>query len=333
MIFIERASNIIIKRTLELSLATLLFSPIIVLGAIDTNQKTDLSDRIETIDAPREYLSKKFVDFVKDVDRYFGDERNYQESNDSVVQIDTTRIYGYHSNDRIELSGRAKIHLPSTQKRLHLVFESNPDQNASGDNPQSNNQVLNNKVSTPSSLGAALRYEKSKESQWHFSADTGIKLEGVKLDPYARTRVSYTVQKEPWQYKTSETLFWFNTIGPGETTQFDADRRISDSVLFRATSTGTWYDDILKLDLQQSGTIFHTISERTALLYQASISGFRQYGYQVTDTVLLITYRYRLHQKWVYFEFTPQIHFPKDKGYETSPALLMRLEALFDTKK
>jgi hypothetical protein len=66
------------------------------------------------------------------------------------------------------------------------------------------------------------------------------------------------------------------------------------------------------------------------LLYQLSTFGVSNPGNQVTDTVLLVDYRYRLHQKWLYFDFSPQLHFPKLKNYQATPSFNVRLEVLFD---
>jgi hypothetical protein len=43
-----------------------------------------------------------------------------------------------------------------------------------------------------------------------------------------------------------------------------------------------------------------------------------------------VSYRYRLHRDWLFFELDPQLHFPADRQFHTNPALVMRLEMLFD---
>jgi len=56
--------------------------------------------------------------------------------------------------------------------------------------------------------------------------------------------------------------------------------------------------------------------------------GKRQLG--ADATILLVFYRYRLHQKWLFFEIAPQLHFPNANNYAVSPALSIRLQMLFD---
>jgi hypothetical protein len=101
-------------------------------------------------------------------------------------------------------------------------------------------------------------------------------------------------------------------------------------MLFRATSNATWLHDKQVMDLRQDFTSFHTLDDRRALLYQASIVGVSRPNEHVTDYVLLALYRYRLHRKWVYVELIPQVHFPKARQFKSSGALAVRLEILFD---
>jgi hypothetical protein len=307
--------------------------PLTVFGADAPPEQTPPFERIETIDAPRDYLSEKFVTFVSEIDRFFGDDRNYQENNQSVIQLDITRVTGYSGDRKIVLAGRAKVNLPSTEKRFHLVLESNPDQNLTGESTPTKITPPVNKVVKPESYGAGLRFEKAREGQWHFSTDAGLKFRSFKVDPFTRARGSYEVQLDQWRLKVAETIFWFQTSGAGENTQLDVERFLSDPVLFRATSNVTWLKDTTNLDLRQDLSIYHTLNERSALLYQASAIGVSRPSYHATDYVLLMTYRYRLHRKWIFFELSPQMHYPEVMDYHYSPMLSMRLELLLDESK
>lgn len=309
-----------------------LFFPLMLHGAELSAEPIPQSNRIDTIDVPRDYLSGKFVSFVSDIDRFFGDDRNYQESNKSVLQLDLTRVTGYGGDRKIVLSGRAKVSLPSTEKRLHLLLETNPDKNISGEPTQTQTTPIKD-VAAPESYSAALRYEKAQESLWHFSADAGVQFRGITTNPFARAKGSYSVPLDQWRLKAAETVFWFHTIGAGESTQLDVERFLSEPLLFRSTSNATWLYDKLNFDLRQDFSVYHTVNERTALLYQASAIGVSQPHIQATDYVLLMVYRYRLHRDWMFFELSPQLHFPRAENFQTSPMFIMRLEILFDGSK
>ncbi len=300
-----------------------------------TSQPTDLPSLLSYpftyVDEERDFLSEKFVNLTRSLDSFFADDRNYQESNNSLVQLDLVRVAGYGGNRKFVLSGRAKLDLPSTQKRLHLLIETNPDKNVTGEAVQNQTTPVN-KVVAPESYSAAVRYEKSKEQQrpWHLSSDLGLKFQGIHIDPFARARGSYAVTVNDWRVKAAETVLWFNTIGAGETTQLDVERILSEPMLFRATSNATWLNDKQNFDLRQDFSIYQNLNERSALLYQASAIGMSNPQWQLSEYVALMQYRYRLHKQWVFLEVSPQVYFHKADNFKANPALYLRLEMLLD---
>lgn len=290
------------------------------------------NDELDVLDEPRDYLSKKFVGMVTGIDRFFGDERDFQENNKSVLQLDLTRVSGYGGDKNVLLSGRAKVELPSTEKRLHLLIESDPDKNVSGTPPPVKTTAIKD-VNAPTSYAAALRFEKAREELRHYSTDAGIKFQGLNSNPFARARASYAVPFEQWRMKFAETAFWFNNLGVGASSQLDLEHTLSEAVLFRASSNATWLHDKQNLDLRQDVTSYHTLDERRALLYQLSAIGTNRPQYHASDYVVSALYRYRLHQRWMYLEISPQLHYPQIRKYQVSPMLSLRLEILLDSKK
>jgi hypothetical protein len=293
-----------------------------------------IEEVIGELDAPRDYLSGKLVGFVSAIDEFFGDDRHYQETNNSVFQIDTTRVMGYGGEHKFVVSGRANVRLPIAEEKLHLLVETNPDKNTVTD-PKQNQlqpQPANQSV-TPQSIAAALRFIREGAERWHVSADAGLKFQGLNTTPFARARSSLAVPLGEWRAKLAETVFWFNTTGAGETTQLDFEHTISETALLRATSNATWLNDKQNFDLRQDLSLFRKVDERTALLYQASVIGVSRPQAQVSDYVLLVSYRYRLHRDWMYFDLSPQLHFPRERNFQSSPMLMVRLEMLFDESK
>lgn len=290
------------------------------------------SEFMESMDTQRDYLSGKIIGFATGMDRFFGNDRNYQENNKSVVQLDLARATGYGGDRKLVLSARANLNLPSTEKKLHLLIESNPDQNITGEPSPNQNTVINNQVSGPQSYGLALRYEQVQKElkAKHISADAGLKFQGIHINPFMRARSSYSIPLDNWRLKAAESVYWFNTIGAGETTQVDFEHVLSEPVLFRATSNATWLHDKQNFDLRQDLSFYQTLNERTALLYQLSAIGVSNPQVQLTGYVASVFYRYRLHREWVFLELSPQFIFPKVNNFNGSFALTMRLEMLFD---
>ena len=289
------------------------------------------AERFDSMVAPRDYLSAKITDFATNIDRFFGGDRHYQESNDSVFKLSLTRVDGYGGDSKFNLAAKLNLKLPVTEGRLRLLLETDPEQNIT-DEPTKGQPVLRNQVVAPGSYAVAVRYENKEENRWYYNTDAGIKFRGITTapNPFVRARGSYSAPLGEWRLKAAQSVYWFNSIGAGETTQLDLERIISTRQLFRASSNATWLHEKQNFDLRQDLSVYHTLNDRTALLYQASVVGVSNPQYQVTDYVVLAFYRYRLNRKWLFFELSPQLHFPIEKNYKSSHALSVRLEILFD---
>jgi len=309
-------------------LAVVLVFPALTSAAEDSVTPTLAESGIQTVDTTRDYVSQQFVGFVTGVDRFFGTERNFQETNQSVLQLDLSELMQTGGRRQQQLALRTKLRLPATEQRLHLLLESDPEKNTGGANNTKLPQTLSQLV-TPASYGVAVRYEKEQENVWHFSSDFGLKLP-LPVQPFARTRVSYATSLDDWRMKTTQSLFWFSRTGAGETTQLDIEHLLSESVLFRTTSTATWMHQLQRFDLRQDFSVYHTLDEKRALLYQISAIGVDRPQSLVNDYVLSLSYRQQLHRRWLFFEINPQLHYPHDRNYHLTPLLILRLEMLFD---
>lgn len=282
----------------------------------------------EQVDNSHDYVSKKFVGFISSVDRFFGNERNFQESNRSVLQLDLYETFLKAGDRKLQLAGKAKLHLPSTEERLHLLLESDPEKNNVGETTGPPSPPPNQLV-TPDNYGIAVRFEKEAEGVLHYSSDVGIKVRSP-VEPYARMRVSMATSRELWRIKLAQSLFWFSQPGAGETTQLDVEHALGEPALFRATSTVTWMHLPQQFDLRQDFAVIHTLDERHALLYETSAVGASRPQMQVNDYIFSLRYRQQLDRHWMFVEINPQLHYPKANDYELTPVLLLKLEMLFD---
>lgn len=284
---------------------------------------------MEQADATRDFVSRNFVRLVTGIDRFFGDEREFQESNRSVLQLDLNERLQPDGQRATSLSGRAKLHLPMTEYRFHLLLESDPEQNTTGAATPNQPQRIG-QIDTPGEYGLALRLEESEEQQWHTSTDVGIKLQ-TPFEPFARARASLTLPLgADWRMKPAQSLFWFSQSGLGETTQVDFERALAPQTLFRATSSATWLHLPQRFDLRQDLTVYHTLDERRALQYQFSLIGVSAPQSRLDDAILSALYRRQLNRRWLFFELNPQLHFPHETGYSLEPLLWLRLQVLLD---
>ncbi len=321
------ASPFLFRLPLSVCLCGALCFPLTSLATDESPVPALIESGITATDVTQDYISRHFVSLVGSIDRFFGDERHFQESNDSVLQLDWNELMEPGGAWQGRLAGRAKLHLPSTEQRFHLLLESDPVQNTTTTAPANQPQAVG-KSQAAEKYAAALRYEKRDEQAWHYSSDVGILVQAP-LQPFVRGRVSHVIPLQAWLMKNTGSLFWFSQIGPGAGTGIDFDHPFAAQTLFRASSNATWLHLPQRLDLRQDFTLFHTLDERRALQYQASIIGTTQPYTRIDDCVLSALYRRQLHRKWLFFELNPQLHFPHEEQFRFTPQLWLRLQVLF----
>jgi len=89
--------------------------------------QTQKSDSYDSVEGHRNYLSGKITRFASDIDRFFGGDRHYQESNQSVIQLNLSGGAGYGNDRNYDLGARINLRLPVTEARLHLLLETDPE--------------------------------------------------------------------------------------------------------------------------------------------------------------------------------------------------------------
>ncbi|MFA5370759.1 MAG: hypothetical protein WC053_06565 [Sideroxydans sp.] len=326
----DHAFPFLSRLPLSACLCSALCFPLVSLAADESPTPGLIKSGITATDLTQDYISRHFVAMTSSIDRFFGDERHFQESNNSVLQLDWNELMEPGGALQGRLSGRMKLHLPSTEQRFHLLLESDPVQNTTSTTPANQPQAVG-KTTVAEKYAAALRYEKQDEQTWHYSSDVGIRVQAP-LQPFVRGRVSHAIPLQAWLMKNTGTLFWFNQIGLGASTGLDFDRPITPQTLFRAGSNATWLHLPQRLDLRQDFTLFHTLDERRALQYQASVIGSTQPYTRIEDCILSVLYRRQLHRKWLFFELNPQLHFPHEQQFRFTPQLWLRLQVFFSEK-
>ena len=252
------------------------------------------------------------------------------------MQIDVSQTMGRNGSPVVALTYKAKFILPNAQKRFHLLLESNPDQNLPGttlaQQPLPKEVSLFKEFSTPDSYGAAIRFENKDNNHWRFSADGGIKADGgsglidISIHQFARASVSFATPVKLGQLTLTQSLYTFNTTGPGENSLVELDHHLAEKLLLRSTSSATYLYDKEYFDLHQDFSFYHTLTKDTSFLYQVSANGVSQPSFEVSEYVALFLYRQRLHQDWIFLELNPQLHYPRATNFLLDAQFIVRLE-------
>lgn len=281
---------------------------------------------LEPLNETRDVVSTQVTRFANWLDSFFGDDRVYQESQNSHIKLNLLHIREEGTKPLYDANLQGKLTLPNTQKRLKLIIETDTEEGEVADESQEKTTIKQAVESQEQSIG--LRYVQ-KSTQWFRAhTDVGIRFRSG-FTTFARFRMRGLYPVGNWAFRAAETVFWYDDTGAGETTRLDIDYRLGDHYLLRASSAATWRDSTRYFDLGQNFFIFHNISKRRAVVYQAGVSGISEPDNHVTSYLLSIRLRQQLHQKWLYFEINPKAVYPETTNFKQVKSITFKLEMLF----
>jgi hypothetical protein len=285
--------------------------------------------RLNWLDRPRDYLSEHIVNLSTRMDAFFGDERVFDESRKSFLRVYGDLTYSESRASDFNIRVQAKIILPALERRLHLLLES--DDNPPGVIDQTNSiQTLKGvpNVDVPKGFRAALQMLVADSPQWNINTDGGIRIHGFRPDPFVRERVNHTQDMNLWEFRLTQSGYWFEQTGAGVALQFDADRRLQENRLFRSRSVATWSDHDQEYEYEQDFFVFQPLNVDNAMSYQLGVFGFSQPNTHISSYNIAVKWRHRLHREWLFTEIQPLLSWPEEQNFHPTVSILFRLEAV-----
>ena len=302
-----------------------------VLGLAQDAQSVfpDGTTYFDWLDKPRDYISERFVTLSTQVDRYFADERVFQESRTSYLRFYGDLVLKKSASSNFNPQLQAKVVLPALEKRLHILLESNSD--VTGEVPTASipTQSGTPKVNVPSDFRAAVQVQVTDSPHWNINTDAGLRFHGLSIPPFVRARASRVQKVHNWQFRFTEAAYWYEQSGWGESTQYDADYKFSDRYLGRSRTQAIWSDHDQKFDFEQDFILYNPIDESHALSYGASVYGASQPNSHINDYAVSVTWRTRIHREWLFFNVQPGLSWPETDSFHITPTILLRVEAIF----
>jgi hypothetical protein len=291
-----------------------------------------LKKSLNLAESTRDVLSSQVVNIADYVDTFIGSERAEDEINGTHVRLRHANTVYQDGSTAHVFSTLFKLDLPRTNRRLSLVIESDNDKNAVPDSETSSAPVANNQAQPETAQNAgitsAIQYIMRVNQEWHVRALTGLAFRNDEFDPTAKLRIRRLFRGEQWNFRVTETLFWYRSIGSGESTRFDLERRLSPLFFFRASNQSTWHKDSKVFDLSQVFTLYHDLGDRQLLSYYTGVYGVDEPRAHITAYTAGVNFRQRIHKDWLYMDIAPLALFPVTNDFEFTPSITVSLEML-----
>ncbi|MFT6029670.1 MAG: hypothetical protein ACI8O8_001406 [Oleiphilaceae bacterium] len=285
---------------------------------------------LQWLDSSQANLSSNVVDIGTYIDGLMGDVDNVQDKNRSYLKIKLGAYHSKYTKMQFEPRIRFSLDLPLIKQKLRLVFETKPDQAKEIDERKLDLFPSSDENTNKDGIYASFRYLIDVEKWSRLSWDTGVKIR-LRSDVFTRGRAvrSWSIN-DYWRLRFSQELFWFESRGLGTHTQFDFDRRLSESFLFRKSVSLDWDERESRFDLLNQVSLFHTLSEKRSLQYALGFTSDQQdSNSRVNNYFGRIIFRSSLYKDWLFYQVESGVEYPRDEDFRANPFVGLKLEILF----
>lgn len=283
-------------------------------------------DFLSFLDAPQQYISSGVEALASTLDEFFSNDKVFYESSGTYLRLRGDAIRDDNGDFRYTGDIRLKLRLPNTKKKLKLTFESDADERRDNNAAQVENVPLN--AGKANDYFTGIQATMGREHAWQFKPSIGLRL-GSKVEPYVRLRARREYMFEKWSIHWAETLYWFDSTGTGFDSLLEFNRKITGRDLFRASSFARWTNTNDYYELNQSFSMFHTLSDRKALSYSLTVYGISEPVIHATRYLAGLTYRQRIHKDYLFYEIIPQLGYQRINDFNPEFSILFRVEILF----
>lgn len=276
-------------------------------------------------DGMHEYVSGGLESAAQSVDLFFAEDNVFEESTKSYIRMGLDSVW--RENEGVGFKGKVKlkIDLPNTKKRLRLLIESEGERGGTEnleDRPED--------AAQGNDYSVAVEKEVSALKLWNVRPSLGIRVH-TPLNPFVRIRSYRYFPAGSWVIRVSSGAAWFDSRGYDIYGALEFDHELSESLLFRYSHLYSWREDEMFRRYSQGVSLFQQIDEKQRIAYQIIGHADDEYeeGWRARRYDVLARYRRNLYKKWLFGEIIPQWTYWKESGFNSTPAIIFRLEVVF----
>jgi hypothetical protein len=279
-------------------------------------------------------VSKGILTTARWLDSFFYDERFVQEENKTRIKLRLSSFWEEGQEVAYDLGTGIYLAMPGFEDRLALVVSGAEEEDdvigyrAGGTVPD--NKTIQGPQKEDVKLG--LRYFIQSAQKRNISAilDFRIRNDTLVFVPALRWRESFPL--DSWGLRFTQRFRWYSDTGWELPSTLDLERSLWKVYLFRTSLEGVWSeadeaDKGYRYNLNFS--LFQPLGVNQAFIYEW-INEFQTAPYNRLETIRLkVRYRRRIWRDWLFLEIAPQISYPRDEGFRSTPGVLVFFEAIF----
>lgn len=272
--------------------------------------------------------SKLVQEFGEWADRTLSGSPQALPGNESYLRVGFATASEYGAALNFEPEGRFKLDIPTAKEKLRLVVESESDELIPLEERRRSRQ-LSSDERTESDPTGALRFLTEVGDAVNLTNDVGVKLR-LPLDFFWRATARKVWELDNnWSFIADQRVYYFHQDGWGERTWIGLGREIGNDWHFLASSELEWVHKDKEFAMSQVFNFYKDLNNRASINPRLGLVGESQPNWRTTNYFADVTYRYRLHDEWLFGEIIPALEYPRDEGFKDQASLVLRIEMYF----
>ncbi|ASK19144.1 hypothetical protein [Halomonas sp. N3-2A] len=267
----------------------------------------------------------------RNIDSFFGGDQSASADNRSYLRLGQEIDWMEGEGTNGDISVRYRIDLPTTEDRLRLIIESDPEESQGTLAEQGSGRLYNDQRDRrTSTFGLDWLESRDKRENWSNRFGAGVRLR-LPLDPYVRftSERLWDLKDSPWQLESFNRLSWFNNSGYSARTEWDLGRPLSTNRHLRFITNVQWREEEDTLEYSEVVQLNQRLNSRSALRYSAIAIGESLSSPRMTNYYLQTRYRRDIHKGILFADVIPELHFQREVSYDPRWAMTLRVEMYF----
>jgi hypothetical protein len=210
-----------------------------------------------------------------------------------------------------------------------LIVLGDGDDDSALDNTKTDD-VREDVTSTDSeNVAAGFQYFLQRSAKTNTSVTTGLRLSGTEPVGVLGGRYRLRGQWDSWRVSFIQRLQWLTNNGFVIPTQLEFDRPVTETLLFRNTYQGTWFEAKDGYFYDATFALRQRLSPGKAMIYESRSQFQTEPFHQLKQTRLRVQYRQTLWRDWITFDISPQLSFPRNRDFQATPGIFAGIETSF----
>lgn len=150
---------------------------------------------------------------------------------------------------------------------------------------------------------------------------------------YIGPRYRYLLPLGIWTARFTENVVWEAHRGWESRTRIDMERPLPQDLFFRSSTEGVWTEGVTGYLYSVSFLLRQPLDRRRAIQYEWNNLFQTRPVDALTEVQLIFRYRQEVWRRWLFLEIAPQYRFPRDRSFEATPGIMIKLEMVFSKER